>query len=625
MILCPSPKQPPDRPRPAPGLPIAPRHSLRGAGWGMALLLSLGCAGPKPPAAVPPVAQVRTTRLCSGYRVNRQGPRCVRELTAQQARQSAYIWRLVYEQGRVVHSSWHNGRGYKQSDDDGDAQYDFLYADERLVEYRAIDRNGHVRVRSVISQNGSRVDRLDAWGRPLIEDDSAHVTELRALDANGFVREIRFLGLDAKPAKSPWGAYVSRWERDARGLELRWCSYDVEGRPMLSHRGFHCIESSYDDFGNRTEFRYVDENGRPSQDFYGVHRGQYSIDRFGNVLRTDWFGLDGKPIVSSDLPGSRCSSIIARVVDGVSVGGECLNERGEPSPFRPGHAFWRDTGDQAGRPVETRRFDTDGTPVASPDHATVRYRYGAHDFIEERRFYTADGSPGQLRGPAVTRSGRGEEGLLKSERYFDAHNAPTTARGCHGRDFEWGGYRQLAAIACLDAEGRPATDDLGVSIRRFSYRGDGLLDETRYYDTDNQPTNHSDGFARSVVQYDPQGTETHQLLYDKNGQRVNLPRFRIMRIRPPHINKEWRHGNRQAAIARLEEARRRLLAGEDFAKVAQQSSDLLVSVKRPGDEAYYRLDTLYSAVRLAVEKLEVNEVSPVVEIPAGFFLYQRTE
>jgi hypothetical protein len=183
----------------------------------------------------------------------------------------------------------------------------------------------------------------------------------------------------------------------------------------------------------------------------------------------------------------------------------------------------------------------------------------------------------------------------------------------------------MTSVSCLDAQGHRATDEMGVSIRRYTYQTHGLLEETRYFDIKNQATNSSDGYARSVTQYDPQGTETRRLLYDKNDHRVMLPRFRVMRARPPYINKEWTYGSRQAANARLQEARRRLLAGEEFGKVALQFSDLEVSAKRPGDDGYYKLDVLYPAVRLALENLKVNEVSPVVEIPGGFQLYQRVE
>ena len=593
--------------------------------WTATLLALLGCAVRKAPTTAPPAAHATSTRYCSGYRASRQGPRCIRELTAQEARQSAFTWKLVYDQGRVVHSLWQNGRGFKQSDDDGDVEYNFIYKEGQLVEYQAIGRTGHVRLRSVCSDNCARVDRLDAWGRPLIEDDSARVAELRTFDANGFVREVRFIGLDGKPAKSAAGVYMHRSERDARGLELRACSFDAEGRPMLTRWGAHCVESNYDDFGNAVQVRYFDVEGKPTQNLYGVHRGQHTVEKYGNVVRTTWFGLDGKPSISSDFPGARCTTTVAHVVDGVRVGGDCLNERDEPSPFRPGNAFWRETADEQGRASETRWFGADGAPVASPNFATMRYVYGEKDFVTEKRFYLADGTPGQRRGPAMTRSERGDNGLVKSELYLDARGEPSELHGCSRRDFEWDRYRKLTALLCLDPKGRRETDEMGVSIRRFTYRNDGLLDEIRYFDTENKPANSSDGFARSVTQYDSQGTETCRLLYDKDNQRVMLPRFRVMRARPPYVNKEWTYGSRQLAIARLEEARRRLLAGEEFGKVAMQFSDLEVTAKRPGDDGYYKLDTVYPAVRLAVEKLRVNEVSPVVEIPAGLQLYQRIE
>jgi hypothetical protein len=146
-----------------------------------------------------------------------------------------------------------------------------------------------------------------------------------------------------------------------------------------------------------------------------------------------------------------------------------------------------------------------------------------------------------------------------------------------------------------------------------------------YFGSDGKPVNSRQGYARVTTEYDSQGTESRRQFYDVAGNLVVMPRFRVIRTRPPHVSREWIHSDRTQALARLEQARKRLLAGEDFGRLALEYSDIEVAVKRPGDDGYYRLNNVYPIVRLALENLKVGEVSLVFELPSGFYLAQRVE
>ncbi len=74
------------------------------------------------------------------------------------------------------------------------------------------------------------------------------------------------------------------------------------------------------------------------------------------------------------------------------------------------------------------------------------------------------------------------------------------------------------------------------------------------------------------------------------------------------------------ARARAEEARRRVLAGEPFAKVAGEMSADPASVDKGGNLGTYALDDLAPAIREGVKDLKPGELSEPIATPAGFYV-----
>lgn len=590
-----------------------------------AVVLMSGCAPALPKTVSEVGGKPSTTVWCAGYRTNRDGPHCVRELTQEQARQRSLSWQLTLKESRVVRAVRLNGRGHKYASDDGNVEYAFAYENGRLRETRTFNQFGQVTSRQLYAPEGTKLEYTDEWGRATTEEsDGWNSSELRTLDKNNFVAHERYFGFDGKPAKSALGVYASRFERDDRGQDLSTCYFDAQGQPMTSRWGVHCVVSRYDDFGNVSSVQYLGNDRQPTATVFGIASGQWTVDAVGNALGVVWYGIDAKPAPLGGFPG-RCTTVRWHVVDGVRVGGECFNEHDEPSPMRGGHAYWRDTVDRQGRVKESRWFGPNGAPIAAPLAARILYLYDERDFLIEKRYFLPDGKPGQRRGPAIVRSERGERDLLKTERYFDAQDRPTKSRGCARRDYEWTRFRTTSSIACFSDHDQPALDDSGVSVQVFHYQPNGLLDETVYVGVDGNPVNNNDGYARSVLLYDSQGSKLKELLFDTHNQPVTLPRFRMIRIRPPFINADWTFGSRESALTRIEAARVKLLAGDDFGSVLLRFGDFEPPQKEPGDESYFVRSRAYPAVRLALDGLNVGDVSRVVEVPSGLFVYQRVE
>jgi hypothetical protein len=81
---------------------------------------------------------------------------------------------------------------------------------------------------------------------------------------------------------------------------------------------------------------------------------------------------------------------------------------------------------------------------------------------------------------------------------------------------------------------------------------------------------------------------------------------------------------RDEARVRAEQARAKVLAGEDFAAVARPYSDD-ATARRGGDLGGFEDGTMVAPFEAAVKQLAVGGVSPLVETPFGYHVIRRDE
>lgn len=81
---------------------------------------------------------------------------------------------------------------------------------------------------------------------------------------------------------------------------------------------------------------------------------------------------------------------------------------------------------------------------------------------------------------------------------------------------------------------------------------------------------------------------------------------------------------RPDALREIDEIKRRLAAGEDFADLAAENSDC-PSGQDGGDLGSFRRGSMVPAFEQAAFALQVNEVSDTVETEFGYHLIVRTE
>ncbi len=593
---------------------------LVGLGWACSCHPSVLA---RAPSASPAVAAKRV-ELCADFRLLPSGPSCIRPLSAEEQSHRAHSFRLEHDGDRVSHLERINGRGALEPDDDNCTQYSYRYEHGEVVESVGRSLGKSVCARELYSEHGTRRSTVDEFGRPSFENDSYIVGRRFERDARGLVLSSRVFGADGSPITPTGGAHEVRYERDERGFERKTCLFDESGKPYENAFHTHCYTYQYDDFGNNIERRSWDFKNQPTAESGGATRIVREIDRYGNVAASHYFGVDGTG-VSNDR--AYCATVANQLDDfGFRIGWECLDAHNRPAHFREGLSIGRATPDAFGRTRETRYFDGDGHPFDA-DPGFARFETARDDLgrVIERRWFKASGGPGQKDGPAVERYTFDERDLEVKRTYFDASGKPWSSRGCAERDFAYDSFRQNVRRTCRDAAGKLARERDGAVITKRSFDERGYLVEETGFDENEQPTNSEDGVSRNVYHYDGLGLAKGTDFFAADGSKVSLSRFRSLIVRPPYSSEFWPEGKREEALARIEAARRDLLAGMPFINALKLYGDVSINSVRPGDIGYQRPSHFYSSIRVVTESLKVGEYSEITEFPFGFAVYQRTE
>jgi peptidyl-prolyl cis-trans isomerase SurA len=79
----------------------------------------------------------------------------------------------------------------------------------------------------------------------------------------------------------------------------------------------------------------------------------------------------------------------------------------------------------------------------------------------------------------------------------------------------------------------------------------------------------------------------------------------------------------EQARQKIEALRDRIVAGEDFGKVAREASDDTLTRNKGGDMGWFQLDQWGGAVATQLQQLADGELSPVFQSDAGFHLIKR--
>jgi len=185
------------------------------------------------------------------------------------------------------------------------------------------------------------------------------------------------------------------------------------------------------------------------------------------------------------------------------------------------------------------------------------------------------------------------------------------ARGPAKRQFA----EQLVAIKTLAQEARKRKLDQSESYRRqLAFQEENLLAGALFQNL-TESLQVDEAAARAYY-------DQHKGDYESVKARHVLVRFKGSPVPLKEGRKEL---TEEEALARVQELRKRLLAGEDFAAVAKAESDDATSAGNGGDLGSFRRGQMVPAFDSAVFSLPLRQISEPVKTQFGFHLIRVEE
>jgi hypothetical protein len=418
---------------------------------------------------------------------------CILELTAEQQRHRGFAQRLTFHGTQLARLQELNGLGTLFDGDDRIATFDYVYERGRIVEWQSSSRNGVVRGSGKLSADETLVSWLDERGRPRVYKETQVSGIRRTLNAAGRVTSYTFIDAKGVPALSEDERYEVRVQRNPGGAIMEQSYFDAQGKPMRDKHGLH-REVYTIDRGLTVGTLYFDERMAPLANSHGVHQLTVHYDDVGNWLEEAYFGLDGKPVLSSETAAARCK--VTRDEHGDEISRSYFDTQGSPTRSSFGYITRYTKRDAAGDAIEWGALDGFGAPdtFGPHKHSILRVVRDLRGNNTLEMYFDGDGAPmTTLSGYHAVKQIFDERDNMVLGTYLDEHQRVTEIWN-HVASWknEYDGDR-LVATWYLDANGDPIDAKWGFSLKRREYDDRGVPGAWQYFNADDRPVNRIDG------------------------------------------------------------------------------------------------------------------------------------
>ena len=427
-----------------------------------------------PPSVATSPASKEVHRYCTDWLTSVDGYRCIGEVTAAQQARRDSTWDFVSEGSRLVRLDHLNGRGFLIDDKQICASWQPFWQSTVLKDAICLDRNGIVRRRIHYLKSGGEVRWTDYLGRPADDPRGHALGRLRRFDEAG--RLVGWLAVDelGNPSRaSEFGVAETRFKRNANGIVVEQSFHDIGGQRLRNRAGVHRYVHEVDAEGKILSLRSFDETGKPVANHDGVHLVRHAYDDAGNIVRTEWYGVDERPVLMAE-EGAAAVDVV-RDDHGAEIERRLFDEQGNLALGAFHYAIQRIAVDTKGFPIAWTHFGVDGSPIRRLDgHFRRRDVRNAHGYTVLSETFDIDGQPIA-----------GLSGAARTVTDYDARD-------------------NVIRMTTTLPSGEPAETTAGYAIVRHYYDGDRLI-ETRFLDAKQDRTNAADGHCETHFIYGAAG------------------------------------------------------------------------------------------------------------------------
>ena len=371
-------------------------------------------------------------------------------------------------------------------------------------------------------------------------------------DARGLLTRQTNLDTEMKPCIDINGVVIITIEYNTAGNPVRTAYYDATGSNLVLNSegiaGWKCV---YDENGNETERDFFDRDGKPGASNAGYAKMTFTYDEFGNQTSYRYYTISGKPAIVEKVAGYDYKyDERGNVLESFPVG--------KDGKLAKGMLTARYKYDESDNVIEYALFGIGDVPAMNAyDYHKYTNSYNSRNQLTEVRYYDTDG---QLTAYAedtyaIQKNEYDEKGNRVKVWYFDEDEKPVACEeGWASSSYEYDGMGRVIRQLFFDVKGNPTDPDTmvpegvvqydkwgnavylaamdgngkliinpktGWSIKRTEYDLKGNTTSETCFDTGDKPTDCSDGYHKTVYEYDGNSQLVKMYFLDKEGKPVN--------------------------------------------------------------------------------------------------------
>jgi predicted Ser/Thr protein kinase len=313
---------------------------------------------------------------------------------------------------------------------------------------------------------------------------AAHMEMLHAED--GRLNQVRYFDRNQRAQPDSTGIYGMRIEYPT--LHQRTVSFLGPDGNLMPVKGVSQIAQTHDENGNVIQTEYLDENGQRMVNVLGYSVEKNSYNTVGNLIATESLDANLKPVATT--------AGVAKVVNAYDSRGfveaiRFFDPEGKRSISNQGFHFQKFKRNSMGLIEQSSHFDVNDEPTITTD------------------------------GYSIHRWAFDERGNVTEESAFDSAGSPTIlAEGVHRIRKTYNERNQTIEIANFDTNDQPTINLAGIHRSRSTFEQNNEVAKF-YYDVDGELTNHVEGNAGLLAEYDSRGNVIKATYVDENQQPIN--------------------------------------------------------------------------------------------------------
>lgn len=295
------------------------------------------------------------------------------------------------------------------------------------------------------------------------------------------------------------------WNDDGQITDIIYISPDGKTKQLHANLKMASIKLFYNENGSLQKDLYYDEDDDPCYNNEGCAGKKYTYNSKNQRVRVDCLDLDGKRFKND----SMCIPVVRYKYENNQIVSTkfYFNADSAITYHKTGFHEERHTYNKRRLCTKTEYYDTNGEKIDNIyEFHKISTEYNADNLMTKRSYFNTENSLVET-----------EQNFLVSPEYGDIFYGAII-------EVDYTEFRKPSEIRQYGADGKLRRDSVGLyAIGRYEYDDLNRLISASYYDENQEPCNHVNGYHKILNIYDENSLLFSRICYDKENYLIRQP------------------------------------------------------------------------------------------------------